>query len=133
MEASATLSNYRQAPRKVALIADLIRGKRAEHALVVLAHLPKRGSDPMAKLVKSAIANARSKGAATADLFITRIEVGKGLVMKRTMPRARGRGAPIRKKMSHISLTVAEKPREKKAPQPRAKKKAETPAEPVAA
>lgn len=125
-EATAKLSNYRQAPRKVALVADLIRGKRAEDALIALQMLSKRASDPMAKLVRSAIANARSKGLATDSLVISRIEVGKGLVIKRTMPRARGRGAPIRKKMSHITLTLTERQRSTKSQNPNFKQVSET-------
>jgi large subunit ribosomal protein L22 len=63
--ATAQLSNYRQAPRKVRLVADLIRGKNAEHALALLATLPKRASDPMAKLLKSAISNAKTDARTT--------------------------------------------------------------------
>ena len=112
-EATALLSNYRQAPRKVALLAGLVRGKRVESALASLAHVPKRAAEPLAKLILSAVANARAKGMREGDLVISRIEVGGGVIFRRTMPRARGRGAPIRKKTSHISLSLAERPREK--------------------
>jgi len=114
-EATAKLSNYRQSPRKVRLIADLIRGKSTERALALLANLPKRGSDPMASLVRSAIANAQAKGLAASDLYISAIQVNGGVVFKRMMPRARGRGAPIRKKSSHITIALAKKA-PKKAP-----------------
>ena len=106
---SATLSNYRQAPRKVRLIADLVRGKSTQHALALLTMLPKRGSEPMAKLIKSAIANAKDVPAA--DLYISKIEVNGGIVFKRSMPRARGRAAQILKRTSHITLSL-----DKKAP-----------------
>lgn len=111
---SAKLSNYRQAPRKVRLIADLVRGKTATHALALLSMLPKRGSEPMAKLIKSAINNA--KDASADDLYIQKIEVNGGVVFKRMMPRARGKGAQIKKRTSHITLSLAKKlPKKEKA------------------
>ena len=106
-EAKAQLSNYRQSPRKVRLIADLVRGKRAESALTILAHLPKRAAEPMAKLIRSALSNARNKGVSPNELVISRIEVGQGIVFKRFMPRARGKASPIRKKASHIKLELS--------------------------
>lgn len=109
-EATASLINYRQSPRKVRLIADLVRGKTAVHALALLSALPKRGADPMAKLIQSAVANAQVKGGAPAgELVISTIQVNSGVVFKRTMPRARGRGAPIRKKSSKVTLTLRRK------------------------
>lgn len=111
---TATLSNYRQAPRKVRLIADLVRGKSAERALAMLAMLPKRGSEPMAKLLKSAIANAKDVPAA--ELYISKIEVNGGIVFKRSMPRARGRASQILKRTSHITLSLDKKaPKKEKA------------------
>lgn len=105
-DASAQLKNYRQSPRKVRLVADLIRGKSAVRALALLGALPKRASDPMTKLVRSAVANAKIPAE---NLYISKIEVNGGIVFKRMMPRARGRGAPIRKKTSHITLSLAQK------------------------
>ena len=105
--ASATLKHYRQSPRKVRLIADLIRGKSASRALALLANLPKRGSEPMQKLLKSAIANAKTPAS---NLYISGIEVNSGIVFKRQMPRARGRASLIRKRTSHITLRLADKP-----------------------
>lgn len=104
-DAKATLSNYRQSPRKVRLIADLIRGKSAAQALSILSMLPKRGAEPMAKLVKSAVANAKEGSAE--QLFISAIQVNGGVVFKRMMPRARGRGAPIKKKTSVITMSLS--------------------------
>jgi large subunit ribosomal protein L22 len=112
-DASAKLKNYRQSPRKVRLVADLVRGKRAEHALGLLSMLPKRASEPMQKLIKSAIANATHNGGVSAgDLVISKIEVNGGIVFKRFMPRARGRASAIRKKTSIVTLTLT--PIEKK-------------------
>ena len=109
MEALATakLSNYRQAPRKVRLVADLVRGKGAQHALNLLSVLPKRAGEPMAKLIKSAVANAKDVSAA--DLYISSIQVNGGIVFKRMMPRARGRGAQILKRTSHITIGLSKK------------------------
>ncbi|MSR70791.1 50S ribosomal protein L22 [Candidatus Kaiserbacteria bacterium] len=104
--ASAKLSNYRQAPRKVRLIADLVRGKSADHALALLSMLPKRGSEPMSKLIKSAVANAKT---GATELYISKIEVNGGVVFKRMMPRARGKGAQIKKRTSHITLSLDKK------------------------
>jgi large subunit ribosomal protein L22 len=117
--ATAKLSNYRQAPRKVRLIADLVRGKSAPHALALLSHLPKRGSEPMSKLIKSAIANAKDVPAA--DLYIQKIEVNGGIVFKRSMPRARGRASQILKRTSHITLSLAKKTPKKEKAAPAAK------------
>jgi large subunit ribosomal protein L22 len=108
-EASAQLSNYRQSPRKVRLVADLVRGKSAAEALQALAFLPKRASEPLQKLLRSAMANARQKGLSEKKLVISRIEVGGGIVFKRFMPRARGKASPIRKKTSHITLHLRER------------------------
>lgn len=101
--ATAKLSNYRQAPRKVRLVADLVRGKSAARALMLLETLPKRASLPMQKLIRSAVSNAK---APAGDLYITKIEVNGGLVFKRMMPRARGRGAQILKRTSHVTLEL---------------------------
>lgn len=105
--ATAKLSNYRQAPRKVRLVADLIRGKSAERAINLLSVLPKRAGEPMMKLVKSAVANAKDVSAA--DLYISSIQVNGGMVFKRMMPRARGRGAQILKRTSHITIGLSKK------------------------
>ena len=105
-DASAKLKNYRQSPRKVRLVADLVRGLSAEHALALLATLPKRASEAMIKLIQSAVANAKMPAH---DLIISTIQVNGGIVFKRAMPRARGRSAPIRKKTSVITLSLKRK------------------------
>lgn len=115
--ATAQLKNYRQSPRKVRLVADLVRGKRAAQALAELSMLPKRASEPMQKLIKSAVANA---GEGADSLIISKIEVNGGIVFKRFMPRARGRAGAIRKKTSIVTLTLTPMPKKTKA------KKAET-------
>jgi large subunit ribosomal protein L22 len=102
-EATAQLKNYRQSPRKVRLIADLVRGKNVEHAIALLSTLPKRASEPMEKLLKSAVANS---GVSASELFVDRIEVNGGIIFRRMMPRARGRGAMVKKKSSHITVAL---------------------------
>src|SRR3989344_7090895 len=106
-KATAKLMNYRQAPRKVRLVADLIKGKSVPQALSILAMLPKRASGPLAKLLRSALSNA--KGASADSLFIEKITVNKGTVLKRFMPRARGSASPILKRNSHVALTLSQR------------------------
>ncbi|MCE9585534.1 50S ribosomal protein L22 [Candidatus Nomurabacteria bacterium] len=105
----AFLKNYRQSPRKVRLVASLIRGKNVSEALVQLDFLAKRASDPVKKLLLSAVANAKQIGAEKENLFVKEIMVDKGIVMKRMMPAAMGTGHKINKRTSHITLVLAEK------------------------
>lgn len=105
----AFLKNYRQSPRKVRLVADLIKGKRVPEAFTQLENLPKRASLPIKKLLASAVANAKSAGINEADLYIANVTVNEGIVMKRSMPRARGSASRINKRTSHIMLTLIEK------------------------
>jgi large subunit ribosomal protein L22 len=104
----ASITNYRQAPRKIRLIGDLIKGKEATRALAELELLVKRGAKPMHTLLASAIANARhSANMSESELFVKSVRVDKGLVMKRMMPRARGRGFPIHKHTSNVMIELA--------------------------
>ncbi len=108
MSTTATLSNHRQSPRKVRLVADLIRGKSVTAAENQLHFLPKAAASPISKLLASALANAKSADAtATADsLYVSSIRVDKGVTMKRSMPRARGSASRINKRSSHIVVTL---------------------------
>lgn len=105
----ASLTNYRQSPRKVRLVANAVKGKSLADADVTLAYMAKRGALPIQKLIKSAAANAVQAGADAATLVVQNIEVNKGLVMKRYMPRAMGVAKPIRKRTSHVTVTLAQK------------------------
>ncbi len=105
----AILKNYRQSPRKVRLLADLVRGKKVADALATLEFVNKRAAEPFAKLIKSAKANAVNHGAAEGKLFIKAVAVDKGTVMKRFMPRARGSASPINRRNSHLSIELGEK------------------------
>jgi len=105
----AFLKNYRQSPRKVRLVTDLIKGKRVSEAFTQLQNLPKRASLPVEKLLASAVANAKAAGMNIEDLYVENVTVNEGLVMKRSMPRARGSASRINKRTSHIMLTLIEK------------------------
>ena len=102
----ATLSNYRQSPRKTRLVTDMIKGKPVAEALTSLKFLNKRAALPIAKLISSAAANAEKLGEDARTLVVKSITVDKGLVAKRFMPRAFGRAAPIRHRMSHITVLL---------------------------
>ena len=105
----AFLKNYRQAPRKVRLVAGLIRGKNVEEAVVLLNFLAKRARLPIKKLLLSAVANAAQMGIEKENLFSKELKVDKGIVMKRMMPAAMGTGHRINKRTSHVTLVLAEK------------------------
>ncbi len=105
----AILKNYRQSPRKVRLIADVVRGKQVTQALATLKFVDKRASGPFAKVIESALANAVQAGKKPANLFIKTVAVDKGTIIKRFMPRARGSASRINKRNSHISVELGEK------------------------
>ena len=105
----AFLKNYRQSPRKVRLVAELIKGKRVAEALLCLDTLPKRASDPIKTLLNSAISNAKQASVAVDNLYVKNVTVNKGIVLKRSMPRARGSASRINKRTSHVMLTLIEK------------------------
>ncbi|MDE6592946.1 MAG: 50S ribosomal protein L22 [Oscillospiraceae bacterium] len=110
MEAKATLTNARIAPRKVQIVLDLIRGKDVETAMAILKNTPKSACEYLEKLLKSAVANAVNNfGMNEADLIVSECYVGPGPIMKRIMPRAQGRAFRINKRTSNVTLVVAEK------------------------
>ena len=105
----AFLKNYRQSPRKVRLVAGLIKGKSVAEAIAELDFLAKRAGLPIKKLLLSAVANAKQMGLEKENLFIKELRVDKGIVMKRMMPAAMGTGHRINKRTSHLNLLLAEK------------------------
>lgn len=111
----AFLKNYRQSPRKVALVAELIKGKRVAEAIIILDNLPKRASLPIKKLLISAISNAKNIGINEESLVLENVTVNKGIVLKRIMPRARGSASRINKRTSHVEITLSENKSDKKA------------------
>ena len=110
MEARAYLRNARIAPRKVQIVLDLIRNKPVDIALATLELTPKAASPMVAKLLKSAMANAENNHNINKDdLYVSECFVCPGPIMKRVMPRAQGRAFRILKRTSHITLVVKEK------------------------
>ena len=105
----AFLKNYRQAPRKVRLVANLIKGKNVSQAIAELDFLAKRAGFPLKKLLLGAVANAKQMGVEMENLFIKELRVDKGITLKRMMPAAMGTGHRINKRTSHLSLLLAEK------------------------
>ena len=102
----AILRNYRQSPRKVRLVANLVRGKSVSRALTALSFLNKKASGPIQKLIESAAHNAEVSGAQRDSLIIKEIRVDAGLTFMRHRARARGRAAPIAKRTSHVLLEL---------------------------
>lgn len=115
MEAGAKLRYLRVSPRKVRLLADLIRGLPLREAKLQLSSQSKRSAGPLLKLLKSAESNAKHNFKLnTDDLCVKEIKVDGGRMLKRYMPKARGRATIIRKRTSHISVVLGEKPGTKK-------------------
>ncbi|HLC25917.1 MAG TPA: 50S ribosomal protein L22 [bacterium] len=111
MEVRAVLKFLRSSPRKVRLVADLIRGKKVGEALSILTYTEKRAARNLEKILRSAVANASEtkKVRDVDELVISRVLVDPGPVWKRYMPRARGRATPIRKRTSHVTLVLSGK------------------------
>ncbi len=111
---TATLKNYRQSPRKVRVVADLVRGKRVEKALTTLGFLSKHATDPVRNVIEMAVSNAKENFKLNKEkLFVKEIQVNEGPVMKRFRPRARGSAYEIKKRTSHISVILDEVAAEK--------------------
>jgi len=114
MSSSAFLKNYRVSPRKARLIADQIRGRGVEDALVILDLSPKRFSRTLAKLVRSALSNAEEKnnrdqaGIDIDNLVVQKILVDEGPNMWRIRPRAQGRASWIQKKTANVRVVLSE-------------------------
>ena len=109
MEARAYLRNARIAPRKVQIVLDLIRNKPVDIALATLDLTPKAASPILAKLLKSAIANAENNHSMNKDnLVVAECYVTPGPIMKRIQPRAQGRAFRIYKRTSHITIVLKE-------------------------
>ena len=108
-EAKAVARNLRVSPQKLNLVAGLIRGKKVATALADLEFSRKRIARDVRKCLESAIANAENNHELDVDdLIVAEAHVGKGLVMKRFSPRARGRASRIEKPFSHITIVVRE-------------------------
>jgi large subunit ribosomal protein L22 len=107
----AKLRYLRIAPRKVRAIADLVRGKQVEEALATLRYTPKAAAKPVAKLIRSAIANAEQASQGNLDvdrLFVRTIMVDQGPTLRRFIARAMGRATRLNKKTSHVTVELGE-------------------------
>ena len=115
MEAHAIQRTVRQSPRKVRLVVDLIRGKPVGEAFSILKFSKKGAARQVSKVLLSAVSNARQKAQAASerldedDLVVTAATVDEGPALKRFMPAAMGRATPIKKRTSHVKVTVATK------------------------
>lgn len=110
MQATAKVTGVRITPRKCRLVVDLVRGKKVADALGILANVNKSASPVVAKLIKSAAANAVNNNKMDeSKLYVDTIYVNEGPRLKRYMPRARGSASSIIKRTSHISVVVKEK------------------------
>tara|TARA_B100001027_G_C16256621_1_gene327285 strand:- start:545 stop:913 length:369 start_codon:yes stop_codon:yes gene_type:complete len=108
--------NVRSSPRKLALVCNYIKGKKADVALRDLEFTRKKIAKDVSKTVKSAIANAENNHQYDIDnLFVKEAFVGKSLVMKRYRPRAKGRASPIKKPFSRITVILEEKQQKKES------------------
>lgn len=104
----AILRYLRISPKKVNLVADLVRGKPVEEAMNFLRFAPKRSAKPLLETLHSAVANAEQNfKQQTKDLYVSKIIVNEGTTLKRARPVSRGRSHPIRKHTSHITVEVA--------------------------
>ena len=112
-EAQAILRNVRVSPRKLNLVAGLIRNRSAQDAVATLTFSKRRIAQDVKKLLESAIANAENNHQLDVDrLVVTRAEVGKSVVMRRFQARGRGRAARVEKWFSHLKIVVAERAQE---------------------
>jgi large subunit ribosomal protein L22 len=109
MKITSKLRHLRISPRKVRLIADLIRKKKAEQAQAILDFTIKKGARPLMKLLKTALADAKNNFQLDEkNLYISKITVDGGPILKRWRPRSRGMANPIKKRTSHITLVLEE-------------------------
>lgn len=109
-EIKAKLNDLRVSPRKARLVADLVRNKKTVEAEKILKFTSKKSAGPFLKLIKSAVSNAKNNFNIQEEesLFIKELRVDKGRVLKRWMPRARGRASRINKRTSHIAIILNE-------------------------
>jgi large subunit ribosomal protein L22 len=106
--AQATLRNFRQAPRKMRMVVNAVRGKKVADVLVNLDFMAKKASLPVKNLILSALANAKNLDIPTENLVIKTIKVDGGSIMYRRRPAARGSAHPIRKRTSSVFVELGE-------------------------
>lgn len=109
MQAIATQKFVRMSPRKLRLVADMVRDLTPQRAVEILPQIGKRAGEPLGKVMKTAIANAKVKGISSADLIIKEIQINEGPRLKRGRPVSRGRWHPYKRRMSHIRIILKTK------------------------
>jgi large subunit ribosomal protein L22 len=107
--ATSHIQGTRISARKVRVLADLVRGKRVDWALTMLAFQPRAGAPLLRKAIDSAVANADTRKMDLDSLVIVDVQIDKAGTMRRYLPRAHGRATPIRKQLAHIHVKLAEK------------------------
>jgi large subunit ribosomal protein L22 len=113
MEIKAVQKFVRMSPRKLRLVVPMVKDLKPAEALEILPHIGKRAAEPISKVIKTALANAKEKGINERDLFFKEIQINDGPRLKRWRPGARGRVKPYQRKMSHIRVIL-----ESKEPEP---------------
>lgn len=107
MEAKAVVRHVRMSPRKMRIVANMVRGKRVDEAMGLLKLLPKKGAYVIRKLLISAVANAEQQGEVDVDKLLVRdCNVDNGPILKRWMPRSMGRANRIQRRTSHVTVVV---------------------------
>ncbi len=106
MEVKASTNFLRIAPRKVRLVIDAVRGQKIDQAIIRLRFIEKAAAEPVLKLLKSAVDNARQKGLDVSTLVVKEILANQGPIMYRYRPRAMGRATPIRKRTTHVNVVL---------------------------
>lgn len=120
---TAILKNHRISPRKVRLVADMVRGKSVASAELILTHVVKKAKSPLAVLLDSAVANAiHNHKLDKVNLYVKEIFVNQGVVMKRFNPVSRGSAHPIKKRTSHVTIVLAARENNMKKGEGRKKK-----------
>lgn len=120
MEIIATQKYFLMSPKKLRPVVNVIKKLKVSEAIDKLPFIQKRAAEPLVKLIKSAIANAKNKGVSEDDLVFKEIQVGEGPRLKRGMPVSRGMWHPITKRMSHIRVVLTT--RKPEIPNPTAKR-----------
>lgn len=106
-EVKARARWVKSSPRKIQRVMDVIRGKSAAEAITILKFMPQKGARILEKVIKSAVANAKTNyKMEVTSLIISQVYANKGLDMKRFQPRARGRAFPIKKRTSHVTVCL---------------------------
>ena len=124
----ASLNSYRQSPRKVRLVSDLVKGKPIADALRLLSVTTKAAAHPLRKLIESAVKSAKDQNVSSVDLYVKDFRVDAGATLKRSMPRARGSAFPILKRTCRVSLVLEERERPNEKVKAKNSKEIEKPA-----